>query len=227
MNVTHTSNTQSPEFRLHSLPPAGKQPEYLASLIAQIWPKRATEIYELFLKGASDIENINDHPFVVKINGSNVGITGFYLYDKEEQKEVGLSWHGVVPEVRKQGLSKRVFDVICQIAREVYPNASHIVELIPEDRHSELAPYFAKLGFVFSGEYANFEYLPKTTRWLIYKAPISIPTNIDVEIKSNPMMIEMGDLSFTVNQYWYLKNYKPPVNPRTSTKQEIWELFNL
>lgn len=221
MNV----NQSNFQFKLHSLSPAGAQPYYLQPLIEQIWPKRSQEIYNLFLSGASDIENLNDHPFAVTVNDQYVGITGFYLYDKIEQKEVGLSWHGVIPAMRKQGLSRKVFNTICQIACEVYPKATQIVELIPEDRASELTPYFEKLGFVFSGEYAQFDYLPKTTRWLIYKAPINL--DIHAEIKTDARLIEIGELSFTVNQYWYLKNYKPPVNPKASTKEEIWDLFNL
>lgn len=228
MNVNQESNENKGNnhhlnFKLHCLYPSGPQPHYLENLIAQIWPKRAKEIYNLFLDGSSDIENINDHPFAIYVNEEPLGITGFYLYDKLEQKEVGLSWHGVIPQARKQGLSRQVFNTIIQIAKEVYPNATHIVELIPEDRLDELAPYFEKLGFVFSGEYAQFDYLPKTTRWLKYRTEIPM---VAPENKKN-QMIEMSELSFTVNQYWYLKNYKPPVNPKASTKQEIWDLFNL
>jgi hypothetical protein len=222
-NSNRDSHHPPLSFKLHSLAPAGKQPAYLENLIAQIWPTRAQKIYQLFLEGASDIENLNDHPFVIRVNEEYVGITGFYLYDKIEQKEVGLSWHGIIPQARKQGLSKAVFNTVSQIAKEVYPDATHIVELIPEDRLSELAPYFEKLGFVFSGELAHFDYLPKTTNWLIYKAEIPV---INQKNKHN-QMIEMGELSFTVNQYWYLKNYKPPLNPKIATKEEIKALFNI
>jgi hypothetical protein len=156
-------------IELAPLPSIGEQPAYLESLIRQIWPHRAEEIYSLFVNGGSDIDANTDHPHVVVLNNEPIGITGFYKYDDEY---VGLCWHGIAPAHRGKGFSRQAFTQICTLAVEYYPQASGMVELIPSDRKLDLEPYFTKLGFYETGLVANFDYLPKGPEWRIFRCDL-------------------------------------------------------
>lgn len=147
----------------------GKQPAYLKELIEQIWPIRAKEIYSLFVDNPIDVNISEDYPHVVKLNGEAIGLTGYYYYD---ETSVGLCWHGIHPKYQKQGLSKIVFQQVCLMARKHYPNAQHIIEIIPSDKIHNLVPYFTKLGFKDTNKLATFDYLPKSVTWHIYQAPL-------------------------------------------------------
>jgi hypothetical protein len=152
---------------LHSINSCGKQPDYLKKLIQDIWPTRAQEIYNLFVSDPIDIDTSEDYPFVIQYQEKPIGLTGFYYYDSFS---VGLCWHGIHPNFRGQGISLEVFKRICLLAQKKYPNAIHIIELIPSDKITKLVPYFSKLGFNDSQELAKFDYLPKNVKWHIYKA---------------------------------------------------------
>lgn len=158
-------------IRLEPLASAGVQPEWLAPLVKEIWPARAEEINALFTNGGGDIDPKTDHPYAIKLGDRYVGITGFYRYDDHA---VGLCWHGVLPSVRRHGISRAAFDKVRLLAVERYPNTHDIVELIPDDRAADLVPYFSKLGFGDQGEVATFDYLPKSTTWRVYRAPLTV-----------------------------------------------------
>lgn len=158
-------------LELEPLAPLGPQPDWLAPLVREIWPARADEIIELFETGGADIDAASDHPYAIKVNGEYVGITGYYRYDAGA---VGLCWHGVLPAVRGQGISRNAFEQVCSRAAEHYLGVAEIVELIPSDRESALVPYFEKLGFRHSGEVATAEYLPKGPVWRVYRAPLPV-----------------------------------------------------
>jgi hypothetical protein len=159
------------EIRLVPLSPTAPPPEGFDVLVHAIWPSRGAEIYALFANGADDIEPTTDHPFLIKVADQAIGLTGFYRY---ATRSVGLSWHGIVPPMRGYGISRAVFGRICELAKQRYPEAIDIVELIPSDRGAELVPYFERLGFQHQGEIASFDYLPKGPIWRVYRAPLSI-----------------------------------------------------
>ena len=162
---------QQMEVELEALPASGTQPRYLNGLIRAIWPRRAAKIIALFKQGSADIDATTDHPFVIKVSGEYVGLTGYYRYGDQA---VGLCWHGVVPELRGRGISRIAFERICALAVQRYPDAKEIIELIPSDREYELRPYFEKLGFLYKGEIATFEYLPKGPVWRVFRAPLAL-----------------------------------------------------
>lgn len=158
-------------LELEPLPAVGAQPAYLAPLVRAIWPARAEEIVALFETGGADIDAASDHPFAIRIAGDYVGITGYYRYDEHA---VGLCWHGVIPAMRGRGISRAAFEQVCALAKQRYPHAQQIVELIPSDREAHLVPYFEKLGFRCEGEIATFEYLPRGPVWRVYRAPLVV-----------------------------------------------------
>lgn len=78
-------------------------------------------------------------------SGAVVGITGFYLLPK---RQIGLRWHGIVPEWRGRGYSKLAFLQVCRIARET-TNALDVAEYVEmaDPKAESLIDHFKALGF--------------------------------------------------------------------------------
>lgn len=76
-----------------------------------------------------------------------VGITGFFIYD-ETGLNLGLRWHGIVPDERGKGFSRIALEQVRDIARQAVPGAERLIELIPctPDR-ADIEPYFRAMGF--------------------------------------------------------------------------------
>lgn len=163
-----SGDPDSPRIQLIPLEYLSQHAPVVDELIRRIWPHRADTIIEMFRAEAVAPET--DHPYLILCNRDFIGITGFYRYD---ETAVGLCWHGVVPEMRKQGLSRLAFDDVRLLASVRYPDAVDIVELIPSDRDRALTRYFEKLGFRASDELVQFEWLPAEADWQAYRAPLS------------------------------------------------------
>ena len=131
--------------------------------LLQIWPHRTTEIIR-------DIEDCLSHPelermFLIPFEGKIVGITGFYQYDDQ----VGLNWHGVLSEYRKYGLGLKALQELIPLAKEFYPNATYLIEELPEDREPMLRGFFLKAGFTRTNIHVDKPWITTDTNWIEYR----------------------------------------------------------
>lgn len=152
---------------LEALTPNHVKQAWFKSLIKSIWDKRGDWIYDQVIE-----ETTVTTPcwyFLVKLRGEIIGFTGYYEYDQEN---VGLCWHGLIPSARGHGYSKHIFERIRNQAKQTYPQATGMVELIPSDRASELVGHFESLGFVPTTEDVDHLWLPPGPTWRLYRAPL-------------------------------------------------------
>lgn len=141
--------------------------KWFKQLIHSIWEKRGEWIriqilHEIF-------HDTTDRYFLIKLHDQVIGFTGYYEFDEES---VGLCWHGLIPQMRGRGFSRHVFQRICDLARQMYPERKTIVELIPSDRADELVGHFENLGFVATTEDVKRLWLPDGPTWRLYRAPL-------------------------------------------------------
>lgn len=101
--------------------------------------------------------------FVILADGKPIGVTGYCFYS--EQNRVGLVWHGILEEYRGKGYAQEALRRVMRLASYKFPDIKTFVEMVPEDRENELAPFFKRCGFVKTGKEYVVDWLPKDTRW--------------------------------------------------------------
>ena len=112
--------------------------------LSTIWSKEATkEVRKATGKwcGGGDGEIL-----LVMLGQDIVGITGWYDVGDDgipPQAEIGLRWHGVIPQVRRRGISRTALG---HLARRLPRHAEYLYEVAPRD-HSKIIEYFCNLGF--------------------------------------------------------------------------------
>lgn len=128
--------------------------------LRDIWPEPFNCISEeavvehLGLMGQVEIGDI----FVVTNDSRVIGISGYFPFD-EVTADLGLRWHGIVPDERGKGYSKEVLGMVAERAMERFPQASHLIELVPLTEYGKpLEKHFTKCGFLSHGE-------PETYDW--------------------------------------------------------------
>jgi hypothetical protein len=111
----------------------------LQEIVPKIWSVRGQFILGEFKKDFDSGPAKGEQAYFIELNGRPVGVTGFYRFDEER---VGLCWHGILPEYRRNGLGTVTFGMLKKQAMATYPNCRLIVEIIPEDRKDELESFF-------------------------------------------------------------------------------------
>jgi GNAT superfamily N-acetyltransferase len=96
--------------------------------------------------------------FLVLAGAEVIGITGYYFYD-DTGIELGLRWHGLLPQWRGAGRSARVIDLLLRYAVPRVPQATTLIELIPDTEYGvALRRHFGKLGFVSAGPVEHYDW---------------------------------------------------------------------
>lgn len=92
------------------------------------------------------VDMARNHVFLVLAEGQVVGITGFYVL---APWQVGLRWHGIVPEARGLGYSLGAFRLLCSEVTNAFHEARVIVELVEmsDEKAPQLIQHFRALGF--------------------------------------------------------------------------------
>ena len=104
--------------------------------------------------------------FLVMAGVQVVGITGYYHYN-DSGTELGLRWHGLLPAWRGAGHSARVLQVLRDHTRQREPQATTLIELIPDTEYGvALRRHFGKLGFVSVGALEQYDW--STHGWQPY-----------------------------------------------------------
>jgi len=131
----------------------------------QIWGDRSDYVEEdcLYTLQHPDDDN-NKKYFIVDARQYPIGLTGYYVIDGR----VILAWHGIIPQYRSNGASTIALQLLAAKIRSSYPNATELIELVPEDREDEVGPYFMKLGFVPTGIIFDHPDFVDTVVWKEY-----------------------------------------------------------
>lgn len=107
-------------------------------------------------KGNADLFR-NQIYLIRDADGTVVGLTGLFCPygDRGSRHEIlTLRWHGIVPAYRGRGYSTAAFHAICNTARQTFPAAHSLVELVPmadTAKGDKLVRYFGALGFETDG----------------------------------------------------------------------------
>lgn len=128
--------------------------------LRSIWPEPhrslAEEAVVEHLQQMKDVE-LGDIQMIL-LDGRTVGISGYFPYDAEGTN-LGLRWHGILPEVRGQGISAKALQLVARRAIERFPQAGNLIELVPlTDEGEVISSYFSKLGFAPVGEPETYEW---------------------------------------------------------------------
>lgn len=112
-----------------------------------------------------------ERKFLIMLDDIPIGLTGYYHFNED----IGLAWHGIIPKYQGNGYGKEAFLQLYDIAvTDVnYLDAIRMVEIIPEDRESELSPFFLAMNFVKNpDEEVNFHWVLRTVKWIVYAKEI-------------------------------------------------------
>ncbi len=131
--------------------------------LLDIWPHRRQELLR-------DVEDCLDNPhiermFLIIHDNKVVGLTGFYQYDDN----VGLNWHGVLPEYRRYGLGRQALEELIPLAAAHYPDAEYLIEELPADREENLKWFFLKAGFKRTDTLVDKPWITQDTDWIEYR----------------------------------------------------------
>lgn len=96
--------------------------------------------------------------FLIVGDGNRVvGITGYYFFD--DDKSLGLRWHGVVSCMQRHDYSTIAMDLLCAQGKVDYPNREFIVEVMPADVVVQLDKPFRRHRFHRFGNPAEYDWL--------------------------------------------------------------------
>lgn len=103
--------------------------------------------------------------FVILPDGRIAGIVGHYEIGG---KFAGLTWSGLLPEHRGQGIYRAALGRLEERIASIYPKAEILVEIVPPGpRHDQVVEAFYALGFENRGRHhdADPDYNDATTLW--------------------------------------------------------------
>lgn len=96
--------------------------------------------------------------FLILGDGNKVvGITGYYFFD--DDKALGLRWHGVVPCMQRHIYSKIAMELLCAQGKLDHPERETLIEVMPADATAHLDKPFRRHGFERFGEPAEYDWL--------------------------------------------------------------------
>jgi GNAT superfamily N-acetyltransferase len=112
--------------------------------LKRIWP----EPYRMYAEEASKEDCQSGQFFFILRRDEIVGITGlFFLPDNDT--DVFLRWHGIVPELRGRGFASEALRQVIQIATGFCGSYKRLVELVPDNEYGNtlVKPFFENCGF--------------------------------------------------------------------------------
>lgn len=119
-------------------------------------------------KGNADL--YRNHIYLVRdTTEAVIGVTGVFCPygDRGSRHEyLALRWHGIAPEYRGKGYSTAAFHAVCDVARQTFPAAHSLIELVPmadSANGEKLVSYFSKLGFEQDGSPRPATEFPEST----------------------------------------------------------------
>jgi hypothetical protein len=134
-----------------------------------IWEKRSAEVEEDCLYTLENPELDDNEKFLI-LNWYDkpIGLTGYYLVDNR----IILAWHGIVPDEQGKGYSSLALKRLAEILIAKYPDAKELIELVPQDRETEVGPYFINQGFETVGTIFKHPDFVQDVTWIEYVAPL-------------------------------------------------------
>ena len=134
-----------------------------------IWEKRSAEVEEdcLYTLENPDLDD-NEKFLIVNWYDKPVGLTGYYLVDNR----LILAWHGLIPDEQGKGYSSLALKQLAEILITKYPDAKELTELVPQDRETEVGPYFKNLGFETVGIIFTHPDFVQDVTWIEYTASL-------------------------------------------------------
>lgn len=98
-----------------------------------------------------------------------VGITGYYFFD--DDKDLGLRWHGVVQSMQRHTYSRISMELLCARGKLDHPSREALIEVMPADAVARLDKPFRRHGFQLRGEPAEYDWLMPGL-WQAYQRPL-------------------------------------------------------
>jgi len=139
--------------------PATGDPFALYPQLRTIWP---TPFKEMAEEASKDHSHTGQVWLILKDNDV-VGITG--VFDDDEWPDVVLlRWHGVVPQLRGQGIGRLALDLlVAHVCPKFYPEYKRLVEFVPHNDYGKTKVYqfFKRCNFVDYGPLVDLGYGPK------------------------------------------------------------------
>lgn len=173
--------------------PSDPDPFLAFPQLRSIWPPelfkvaREAVIEELAKVGRLGPSAGDGRIFLVMKDDRVIGITGYFInqdircqttetlnYDlyRQEITDIGLRWHGIVPEERHYGYASKAIEMVLIDAIERFPEIITISEYIPITQHGEAnIGYFLRMGFTPSGVPVKFDWHPAEWQELSLNIP--------------------------------------------------------
>lgn len=156
--------------------------------LQKIWPEPFKTIAEEVVDEHFQLEK--DDPnfdiggmYLIYKNDHVIGITGYFLYN-EEVTEIGLRWHGIIPEERGNNYSEIAMNQVLEQAKWRFPQVTTLIELVPQTEYGiPLEKHFKKLGFNPVGEKEVYDWSEYS--WQPYHLNIKLFLEKNIKSKNN------------------------------------------
>lgn len=123
-----------------------QNPFELFPYLKEIWPNASSAIAQEATQEA--IKNQDIGLYIIMKDYEPIGMTGFFI-NGDDNKELGLRWHGIIPMERGNGYSKEAMKLVFEQALIYMPQTQFIVEYVPlTDYNPPIVKHFTKLGFI-------------------------------------------------------------------------------
>jgi hypothetical protein len=122
-----------------------------------IWP----EPYNTFAREASAEDSHTGQVQLIMLDNAVVGITGVFSEDDNDD-DVFLRWHGVVPGLRHSGIARAAIELlVADVSPLFYPERKRLIELVPHTEYGRtiVEPFFQKVGFVKHGRLERYDWV--------------------------------------------------------------------
>lgn len=126
--------------------------------LVKIWPENRQELMRATTLGS--IQDGELGVFLITLDGMPVGITGYFMPEFEDEffkdDEVGLRWHGLLPQWQNYGISHRALWALVDVIRWRHPEKRFLSEIAPNDLTHPIVKHFLDNDFTVGESITNY-----------------------------------------------------------------------